>query len=628
MTAQKAQTVHVLFATVTGNAEEIARRIHSSLTANNFLAGTVCAVQDYKKTGLGSPEGSRNTYIIVASTTGDGDAPDTARPFMKFLRTKNPTLLQDVPYAVLALGDTNYENFCATGKRIDKAMKKLGAIPFYDRGDADDGTGLEEVVEPWIEGLWDALRAVLDFMADEKAPVQSTETVEKAAPVENTETMDKVVQEALREVTDEELGFEDSALPRLLEPRIFLKAASSQGSEPASTSSFYDESSGKLANVSGARKLTADAALKDVWHVEVTMAADLENEYRPGDAFGLLVENDDSEVDRLLKHIPEAESEYYELMNSSDSLLTRGSVRRLLKERVDFRSVPKKTLLRALSKHCTEREERVRLLQLCSKKGRLEYRRQISQANMSTLAVLETIAPSCKPPLSLLLDQLPPLAPRWYSAASAAAKDGAGVLHFAFSVVENGLATSKLAKLCSRYIDGERGDSAVLIPRSSDLDSHFHPPQLDVPYIMIGPGTGVAPFRGFLREREAMGNKSAPTMLFFGCRKPELDYLYREELETLEEKNVLDELDVAFSRISDTKVYVQNRMLERANEVADIIRSGGFVFVCGDGGGMAKGVDEALHTIVAEQFCEGGPAEAALFVKNLAAEHRYVRDVS
>ena len=89
------------------------------------------------------------------------------------------------------------------------------------------------------------------------------------------------------------------------------------------------------------------------------------------------------------------------------------------------------------------------------------------------------------------------------------------MLHFAFSVVENGLATGKLAKLCSQYINGESGDSLVLIPRGSDAGSHFHPPQADVPYIMIGPGTGVAPFRGLLREREAMGNKSARTMLFF-----------------------------------------------------------------------------------------------------------------
>ena len=106
-----------------------------------------------------------------------------------------------------------------------------------------------------------------------------------------------------------------------------------------------------------------------------------------------------------------------------------------------------------------------------------------------------------------------------------------------------------------------------------------------------------------------------------------MDYLYRDELETWEEKNILDELDVAFSRATDTKVYVQDRMCERSSEVADIIRSGGFVFVCGDGGGMAKGVDDALHAIVAKHFCEGSAGEAALFVKNLAAEYRYVRDI-
>lgn len=108
MAVQKAPAVrvHVLFATVTGNAEEIARRIHAELAVNGLPQGVLCAVQDYAKSGLGTPAGAKDAFIFVASTTGDGDPPDTARPFMKFLRTKNAALLDNVLYAVLALGDT------------------------------------------------------------------------------------------------------------------------------------------------------------------------------------------------------------------------------------------------------------------------------------------------------------------------------------------------------------------------------------------------------------------------------------------------------------------------------------------------------------------------------------------
>lgn len=619
------QRVHVLFATVTGNAQEIARRIHSDLQAKSFPAGILCAVEDYAKTGLGTPEGSSNAFIFVAATTGDGDAPETSRAFMRFLRKKEPALLKDVPYTVLGLGDTNYENFCKNGKKIDTALKKLGAVSFYKRGDADDGTGLEDVVEPWIDGLWSALGDIVKTalpVAGENLKVGAQTTDEK---------MEGIIKEAALET----LGLDEADLPRLLAPTVKTQVLSGGSTDPAlSVSSFYSGATAKVASVSGARRLTAEGAEKTVWHIELAAEEDAGFEgYRAGDAFGMLVENDAAEVSELFTYLAEDEGDTVLLQNLDGTTIATGTARQLVAERVDIRALSKKTLLRALSAHCSTESEKRLLLHLSSKPGREQYASDILGAGLSFLALLRTLAPSCRPPIALLLDQLPPLPPRWYSATSSPGLDGPGSLHFAFSVVPSGLATPTLAARCEAFLAGEKPAPVVLVPRASDAESSFRPPaNLETSYVMVGPGTGVAPFRGFLRERAAQLASSTSaaigeTVLFFGCRREEEDFLYQEEMEGLRDRGVLSTLDVAFSRAGPEKVYVQHRMKQLSEMVARIVKGGGSLFVCGDGGGMAKGVDDALRDVLAERLFEGDVKRAKAEMKKMAEEHRYVRDV-
>jgi sulfite reductase alpha subunit-like flavoprotein len=159
-----ASRVHVFFGTVTGNAEEIARRIAAELTARGVDAGTAVSLADFASAPAFTTGAPAATVVFVASTTGDGDPPDTIRPFMRFLRkcAKDRTALAHVRYAMLGLGDTNYEQFCNTAKKIDAGLLAAGAKPFVPRGLADDGTGLEAVVEPWITALYESL----DLLAD------------------------------------------------------------------------------------------------------------------------------------------------------------------------------------------------------------------------------------------------------------------------------------------------------------------------------------------------------------------------------------------------------------------------------------------------------------------------------
>lgn len=630
-----ATTVHVLFGTVTGNAEEIACRVHAELPTRGFRAGLLRSLRDYKDVGLSSAaEAKGNAYIIVCSTTGDGDAPDPIRPFMRLLRKKEPTLLAGVPYTVLGLGDTNYENFCQAAKKVDVSLAKLGAERFYKRGQADDGTGLEEVVEPWLDGLWPALKDrfgdAVDILADKE--------IACGEDVESTTTVS--VDDIVKAVTAQELGFDETSLPSLLPAKISVAAVietETHFDSPLSVSASYDPETVRKGSVSAARKLTADDALKTVWHMEVAFdnAIGVDGSYSPGDAFGILVDNDVDEISRLLAFVSVDGEDVVRIVAENGSIVATASARQLLTQRVDIRAIPKKTFLRALSEHCSDVEERRYLLTLCSRTSPRLYSERILKKNMSLLGVLEELAPSCRPPLALLLDQLPPLPPRWYSATSSPEVDGTSSLHFAFSVVEGGLATTALASRCEAFTSNCSPAAVLVMPRQSDANSYFRPPSsLSQSYVMVGPGTGVAPFRGFLRERAAQLErvsvdieKVGSTMLFFGCREAEKDYLYREDLEHLSEMGVLGTLDVAFSRSGPSKIYVQDRIQALGAAVAEMVQDGGSIFVCGDGGGMAVGVDKALTAVLSEHCCDGNEKDAKVMLKKMAAEHRYVRDI-
>ena len=142
---------------------------------------------------------------------------------------------------------------------------------------------------------------------------------------------------------------------------------------------------------------------------------------------------------------------------------------------------------------------------------------------------------------------------------------------------------------------------------------------------MVGPGTGIAPFRAFLEERE-MSKATGKNWLFFGERNRESDFFYEEEFSLWQDKGLLTRLDLAFSRDQENKIYVQDRMLQQGAELYEWLQQGGYFFVCGDAQRMAKDVDKALHTIVVEH---GNMSEedATHYINEMKKEKRYVRDV-
>jgi sulfite reductase (NADPH) flavoprotein alpha-component len=178
--------------------------------------------------------------------------------------------------------------------------------------------------------------------------------------------------------------------------------------------------------------------------------------------------------------------------------------------------------------------------------------------------------------------------------------------------------------VCSTYLADRVGDGTVGI--FVTRNKAFRVPSDDTaPMIMVGPGTGIAPFRGFLQERRARG-ATGKNWLFFGDQRRDCDYIYEDELAEFTASGVLTRLDLAFSRDQAEKIYVQTRMTEHGAELFAWLEEGGHFYICGDASRMAKDVDAALHAIVAEH---GGmsPEQAAEYVTTLKREKRYVRDV-
>ncbi|CAG8539786.1 3288_t:CDS:2 [Dentiscutata erythropus] len=549
------------------------------------------------------------------------------------------------------LGDTNYTNFNNTAKRLEKKLLDLSGTPFYDKGLADDALGLESVVDPWIANLWPALANVcvqkqkdggIDVtdsivslsIKDKKDNSQSTKTqidsqvtndqsnendlrlTTNGSKSESTQPGNKIILDLTDLVSSDQL----TAIPRI--PTMFCKI-SKLNREKVTTSlpSFLTTSSRILnARINAVCCLTHPNAVKKTLHLELDIKGH-EFSFIPGDAFEIFAPND-------------------EVL--------------LLRYGVDLTSLPRKALLRMMADYTSDDQEKRSLLFLCSKQGAQQFNRLYEQ-RPTILDFLVTF-PSCKPPIERLLDTLPQHQPRYYSIVNSPLMNP-NEFHFAFNIVEYytpnpynvqkyGVCTTWLDKLCG-YINEMNVrtilNSNITIPIALKANqSGFNvPSDISKPLIMIGPGTGVAPFIGFLqhREQQILSEKKINNVkylgdmwLFYGCRDKEKDFLYRNELEGFVERGILKELFVAVSRAPGAGVdgkpkYVQDLMRIQSRDIFELItKKDAIIFVCGDAKGMSKGVNDALADILVEHG-QMQQSEALDLLKKWLREKRYLRDL-
>ena len=345
--------------------------------------------------------------------------------------------------------------------------------------------------------------------------------------------------------------------------------------------------------------LNREGSQKDTRHVMLDLAGS-GLDYKPGDALGVFPENCPELVEEILHELGAADR-----LDLRSALLRECSLGR-----------PSDDLIERLVECATDPDEADHLARL--RDGEDDW--------IDTADLLDVLLrhPSARMEAEPLAAMLPRLQPRLYSISSSP-RAHPGEVHLTLGVVRYRGGDRLRKGVASTYL-------AERVPPGAEVRVFVHPShrfQLpdrgDTPMIMVGPGTGIAPFRAFLEERQAVG-ASGKNWLFCGDQSRATDFLYEEELRRLQQDGVLTRLDTAFSRDQAEKVYVQTRMLERARELWDWLEEGAHFYVCGDAKRMASDVDRALQRVITEQG--GLSAEAAkAYVASMTKAGRYQRDV-
>ena len=335
-------------------------------------------------------------------------------------------------------------------------------------------------------------------------------------------------------------------------------------------------------------------------------------DYAPGDSLGVWPINQGEEVELVLAILRAKGSE--EVALPSGATLT---VREALLKRCNLRE-PSDELLLLLSRTARDDIEATRLARMADDTA------GPAAAGVHDVFDLLVKFRSARPPIVEFVQALAPLQPRLYSIASSLKCHPAEV-HLTVAVVRYDLHARGYQGVASCFF-ADRLRRGARVPVYVQRAHGFGlPTDPAAPIVMIGPGTGVAPFRAFLQERAATG-APGKSWLFFGNTRRELDFLYRGELEGYLRKGALARLDTAFSRDQGHKVYVQHRLREQGAELWRWFEEGAYIYVCGDAQRMAKDVDEALKGVVAERGAMSAE-KAAEYVARLAKAGRYARDV-
>jgi sulfite reductase (NADPH) flavoprotein alpha-component len=530
----------VLYGSQTGNGRRLAEQLARSIEAAGFAARLVSAA-DYPVRSLVE----ERLLFLVVSTHGDGDPPDDARALVDLLLSRRAPRLERLGFAVFALGDSSYPQFCATGRALDERLEALGARRLLPRTEAD--LDVETRAGPWLEQALGVVRS------EAGTPRRATVTTLRPASAPEPSRDQPVAVDV-------------------------------------------------LAN----QRITGRGSARDVRHLEIALPEG-RLQYEPGDSLGVWPENRAATVAQialLLGARPELPVAIGSRERSLADWLSRDrELTRITRPFVEQHAAREGS--GALAARAADPAALRQLLRECQ------------------LVDLLREYPARWAPDELVA-ALRPLAPRLYSIASSRRAVG-DEAHLTVAVLESTRGGERRAGAASTYL-AERAHDGQQIRAFLEPNPRFRlPADAARDIVMIGPGTGVAPFRGFLQERIATG-ASGRQWLFFGARHFDSEFLYQAEwLEALK-RGELTRLDVAFSRDQEQKVYVQQRLMERGRDIYDWLENGAALYVCGDAERMAPDVEAALIALIARH---GGRSReiAEQYLQELAGEKRYLRDV-
>jgi sulfite reductase (NADPH) flavoprotein alpha-component len=537
----------ILYASQTGNAKGVASKLAETAKAAG-ISVVLKNTADYKAKSIKN----ETHLLIVASTNGEGEAPDDAIEFHEFLLGKKAPKLPNLSYSVLALGDSSYEFFCQTGKDFDERLKALGAKQVAPRVDCD-----------------------VDYDSDSDSWTLS-------------------IVESLKE----ELTQTDAPLAAVVD--LPTAGATSQ----------YSKQNPLSAEFSLSQKITGRDSAKDVRHIEIDLG-ESGLTYQVGDALGVWFENDEALVSKLLAELNFSGEEKITLkVSGEEQTLSLKSA--LISQFEITLTAP------SFIEFWAEQSKDAALVAIASDKNTArEFSAQHQIIDVVSLAKADVDAQT-------FVDALRKITPRLYSIASAQSEVEEEV-HLTVGLVNYDINGESRTGGASGFLANrlEEGQKVRVFVEHND---NFRLPQSDeTPVIMIGPGTGVAPFRAFMQERETR-DASGDNWMFFGDQTFTQDFLYQVEWQNYLKSGLLTRMDVAFSRDQAEKIYVQDRLKEQASEVFSWLERGAHLYICGDADRMAKDVHNTLLEIIAEHG-KLSTEQAEDYLKSLRSNKRYQKDV-
>jgi cytochrome P450/NADPH-cytochrome P450 reductase len=575
----------VLYGSNLGTAEELATRIADLAEVNGF-ATKLAPLDDY--VGKLPAEGG----VLIFCASYNGAAPDNATQFVKWLTGGNlaKDAFANVRYAVFGCGNSDWAaTYQSVPRLIDEQLRAHGGKSVYGRGEGDARSDLDGQFEKWFA----------------KAAAASAKEFGLESSIK-------------RSADDEPLYAIEPVAPTTVNVIV-----ATGGVAPMKV----------LANNELQTKSGANPSDRSTRHIEVQLPSNLT--YRVGDHLSVVPRNDPALVDSVARRFGFLPADQIRLQvgEGRRAQLPVGevvSVGRLLTEFVELQQIATRKQIQIMSENTRCPMTKPRLLAYVGddEASAEHYRSDVLAKRKSVFDLLEE-HPACELPFHAYLEMLSLLAPRYYSISSSPSGDPARC-SVTVGVVQAPASSGRgvYKGVCSNFFSGRRvGDTIHAMVRETKAGFRL-PDDASVPIIMIGPGTGLAPFRGFLQERAARKAKGAalgPAMLFFGCRHPEQDFLYADELKGFAADGV-SELHTAFSRADGPKTYVQNLLAQQKDKVWSLIEKGAVIYVCGDGSKMEPDVKATLTSIHQEKT--GGNADAAAkWIDEMGTKNRYVLDV-
>jgi sulfite reductase (NADPH) flavoprotein alpha-component len=545
--AAKPSKVTILYGSQSGNSKKAANQTADALKA----AGSEVVVADmseYKPAQLKNEK----LLLFVIATYGEGEPPAAAEELHKYIfSSRAPKLSADTQFAVLALGDKSYLQYCQTGKDFDQQLEKLGAKRLADRVDCD--VDWHDDAESWIK---------------------------------------TVVQKMPKPTNGVALNGNGHA--------------SFVATKAEAAVSKYNRKKPFEAEVLEKIQLNGRGSVKETWHLELSLeGSDLV--YEPGDALNVFATNSERLVADVLKTSKMDPSVLVdfggEKQKLGDVLMQKAELsvltRDVLQKYFDF---TKNDKLKAL---------------LADPKALQSY------TYGRDVADLFVDFPADVPP-QYFADFLRKMPARAYSIASSLAAHEDEV-HLTVGAVRYNFRGRKKEGVASSFLADRVsiGEKVQVFVEKNEYFKLPNDPSADI--IMVGPGTGIAPFRAFVEERAETG-ASGKNWLFFGNPNFTTDFLYQTEWQQYLKKGGLDRLDLAFSRDQKDKIYVQNRLLQKSKGIFERLQNGAYFYVCGDKNKMAGDVERALIQIAVK---EGGFSEerATEYIKDLKKKRQYLEDV-